>query len=147
MAQTISYEVSLALLLLYFLGLIKRFRLGEFERFQSTIWLLGVGVPGALGWFTSSLAETNRTPFDLAEGESELVSGFNIEYSRGGFALIFMAEYCRILFIGVVFRIVCLGGITLTGLFFCTSIGVRSLFIWVRGTLPRFRYDKLIDLA
>lgn len=62
----------------------------------------------------SSLAETNRTPFDFAEGESELVSGFNVEYSRGGFALIFIAEYASILFISILFVVLFMGGETLT---------------------------------
>ena len=69
-----------------------------------------MGFPLGLLWFVSCLAETNRTPFDFAEGESELVSGFNTEYSAGGFAIIFMAEYSRILFIRAVCSILFLGG-------------------------------------
>ena len=103
--------------------------------------------PLALVWFASSLAETNRTPFDFAEGESELVSGFNVEYRRGGFALIFLAEYASILFIRILFSVVFLGGDVYSFVFFIKLAAVSFIFIWVRGTLPRFRYDKLIFLA
>jgi NADH-ubiquinone oxidoreductase chain 1 len=98
-AQTISYEVSLALILISFLILVGSFNLNEIITTQAGCSFFIVAPPLALMWLASRLAETNRTPFDLAEGESELVSGFNIEYRRGGFALIFMAEYARILFI------------------------------------------------
>jgi len=77
-----------------------------------------VGLPLGVTWFITSLAETNRTPFDFAEGESELVSGFNVEYRRGGFALIFLAEYSRILFISILFRVIFLGGETIRINFF-----------------------------
>lgn len=98
-------------------------------------------------WFVSSLAETNRTPFDFAEGESELVSGFNVEYRRGGFALIFLAEYSSILFIRIFFCVIFLGGNLIDWGFFVKLVFISFVFIWVRGTLPRFRYDKLIYLA
>lgn len=80
-------------------------------------------------WFASCLAETNRTPFDFAEGESELVSGFNTEYRSGGFALIFIAEYARILFIRMLFRIMFLGGDFYSFLFYLKLVSVAFLFI------------------
>lgn len=146
-AQTISYEVSLSLILLSFIFLILRFNINFFSLYQKYIWLLFLCYPLILCWLATSLAETNRTPFDFAEGESELVSGFNVEYRRGGFALIFLAEYARILFMRILFRVIFLGG-NLINLLFYFKLGLVSfLFIWVRGALPRFRYDKLIYLA
>nr|YP_003002163.1 NADH dehydrogenase subunit 1 [Blattella germanica]ACF19667.1 NADH dehydrogenase subunit 1 [Blattella germanica]AVN67623.1 NADH dehydrogenase subunit 1 [Blattella asahinai] len=146
-AQTISYEVSLALILLSFVFLVGSYNLFLFYSFQLYIWFIFITFPLALVWFTSCLAETNRTPFDFAEGESELVSGFNVEYSSGGFALIFLAEYASILFMSMLFCILFLGGDT-NSLFFYIKLSFMSfLFIWVRGTLPRFRYDKLMYLA
>jgi len=100
-----------------------------------------------LVWFSSSLAETNRTPFDFAEGESELVSGFNIEYRRGGFALIFLAEYSRILFMSILFSLIFLGGNIYSFIFYLKLGLISFFFIWIRGTLPRYRYDKLMYLA
>ena len=91
-AQTISYEVRLALILLSFIFLIGGFDLSLFSLYQRDIWLLWFTFPLAMIWFASCLAETNRTPFDFAEGESELVSGFNTEYSRGGFAFNFYSR-------------------------------------------------------
>lgn len=109
-AQTISYEVRLALILLSFLYLITSLNIIMFFQYQELIWFIFISLPLSLIWVVSSLAETNRTPFDFAEGESELVSGFNVEYSRAGFALIFLAEYARILFIRMLCVILFLGG-------------------------------------
>lgn len=146
-AQTISYEVSLALILLSFVFLIRGYDLIFFKLFQQNVWLLFVCFPLAIAWLISCLAETNRTPFDFAEGESELVSGFNVEYRRGGFALIFLAEYARILFIRILFRLIFLGANLLRIIFYVKLGFISFVYIWVRGTLPRFRYDKLIYLA
>nr|YP_011014490.1 NADH dehydrogenase subunit 1 [Scopimera longidactyla]WQA11156.1 NADH dehydrogenase subunit 1 [Scopimera longidactyla] len=146
-AQTISYEVSLALILLSFVMLIGGFNLELFNKYQSWFWFLLVAFPLSMVWFSSCLAETNRTPFDFAEGESELVSGFNTEYGAGGFALIFMAEYASILFMSVLFVILFLGSSPFSVFFYIKSVMIAFAFVWVRGTLPRFRYDKLMYLA
>nr|ASS30648.1 NADH dehydrogenase subunit 1 [Coenobita variabilis] len=146
-AQTISYEVSLALILLSFIFLIGSFNLELFTRFQENMWMIWFTLPLSLTWFASCLAETNRTPFDFAEGESELVSGFNTEYSSGGFALIFMAEYASILFMSMLFTLIFLGANPCSLLFYLKLVSVAFVFIWVRGTLPRLRYDKLMYLA
>lgn len=146
-AQTISYEVRLALILLSFIFLVGGFNLQLFTLFQQDVWLIWLTFPLALIWLASCLAETNRTPFDFAEGESELVSGFNTEYRSGGFALIFMAEYARILFIRILFVLIFLGGDPCRVLFYIKLVSIAFVFIWVRGTLPRLRYDKLIYLA
>nr|AYQ18993.1 NADH dehydrogenase subunit 1 [Lampyridae sp. 2 ACP-2013] len=146
-AQTISYEVSLALILLSFLFLISGISIFDLMIYQQYIWFIFISLPLTLIWFTSSLAETNRTPFDFAEGESELVSGFNVEYSAGGFALIFMAEYASILFMSMLFVFLFLSGSLLNMMFFFMVLFISFSFIWVRGTLPRYRYDKLMYLA
>nr|UQJ73550.1 NADH dehydrogenase subunit 1 [Diamesa sp. 4XL] len=146
-AQTISYEVSLALIMLSMIFLIGNYNFMYFNIYQNYLWFLFLCFPLALVWFASSLAETNRTPFDFAEGESELVSGFNVEYSSGGFALIFLAEYASILFMSMLFAVVFLGGDVYSFAFFIKLAVVSFMFIWVRGTLPRFRYDKLMFLA
>nr|YP_010865889.1 NADH dehydrogenase subunit 1 [Panorpa dispergens]WGT92089.1 NADH dehydrogenase subunit 1 [Panorpa dispergens] len=146
-AQTISYEVSLALILLSFVFLISDYNLLVFYVYQNYIWFIIITFPLALSWFASCLAETNRTPFDFAEGESELVSGFNVEYSSGGFALIFLAEYASILFMSMLFSVIFLGCDLMSFMFFVKLTFLSFLFIWVRGTLPRFRYDKLMYLA
>nr|ADW26233.1 NADH dehydrogenase subunit 1 [Conocephalus maculatus] len=146
-AQTISYEVSLALVLLSFVFLVDSYCLLDFIKYQEYVWFMFISFPLMLAWFSSCLAETNRTPFDFAEGESELVSGFNIEYSGGGFALIFLAEYASILFMSMLFCVLFLGSNVFSFTFFLKLVFLSFLFIWVRGTLPRFRYDKLMYLA
>nr|QRW36279.1 NADH dehydrogenase subunit 1 [Deronectes moestus] len=146
-AQTISYEVSLALIFMSFMILIGSYSLMEFFKYQEYIWMLFLLFPLSMIWFISSLAETNRTPFDFAEGESELVSGFNVEYSSGGFALIFLSEYSSILFMSMIFSLMFLGGNLYSLFFYLEMVFISFLFIWSRGTLPRFRYDKLMYLA
>nr|UHA55369.1 NADH dehydrogenase subunit 1 [Ancylis unculana] len=146
-AQTISYEVSLALIMLSVIIMVMDFNFMKFTEYQYLIWFLFIMLPLSLCLLSSSLAETNRTPFDFAEGESELVSGFNVEYSSGGFALIFLAEYSSILFMSMLFVLMYVGGYSLSILFYLKLVMISFFFIWVRGTLPRYRYDKLMYLA
>ena len=151
-AQTISYEVSMALILLFPLFLVGSFRFLEIRERQGTIWLRFLMLPVSFVWFVTCVAETNRAPFDFAEGESELVSGFNIEYGSAGFALIFLAEYANILIISLFSAILFFGGSQMFGLssdiiFMLKVLFFAFLFIWVRGSYPRFRYDLLISLT
>nr|AIY61879.1 NADH dehydrogenase subunit 1 [Sphaerotermes sphaerothorax] len=147
LAQTISYEVSLAFILLSFVVLVCSYSLLYFYYFQIYLWLIFFSFPLSFVWFISCLAETNRTPFDFAEGESELVSGFNVEYGGGGFSLIFLAEYASILFMSLLFCVIFLGGDLYSFFFYIKVVFISFVFIWVRGTVPRFRYDKLMYLA
>nr|YP_009045311.1 NADH dehydrogenase subunit 1 [Pantoporia hordonia]AHA03662.1 NADH dehydrogenase subunit 1 [Pantoporia hordonia] len=146
-AQTISYEVSLSLILMSSIILIMDFNMLKFTSYQFMIWFVFMMMPLGMSMLSSLMAETNRAPFDFAEGESELVSGFNIEYSSGGFALIFLAEYASILFMSMLFIIVYMGGYELTLMFYLKLVFMSFFFIWVRGTLPRYRYDKLMYLC
>nr|AXS65174.1 NADH dehydrogenase subunit 1 [Coleoptera sp. 11 KM-2017] len=146
-AQSISYEVSLSLILMSFIYLILSMNLIDFVVFQEYTWFLFLCLPLSLVWMISSLAETNRTPFDFAEGESELVSGFNVEYSSGGFAMIFLAEYSSIIFMSLICVILFLGSNFNSWFFFLKVVFMCFFWIWARGTLPRFRYDKLMYLA
>lgn len=148
-AQTISYEVRMALILLRALAIILTYNIFLITNNQWTPIIL-LRVPLFLIWFTTTLAETNRTPFDFAEGESELVSGFNTEYRRGPFALIFMAEYTNILIISLFRSVFFLT--TAPGLIPDIALTLKTLllaftFVWIRGTFPRMRYDRLIDLT
>nr|WHN78831.1 NADH dehydrogenase subunit 1 [Bassarona durga] len=146
-AQTISYEVSLSLILMSSIILIMDFNMMKFTEYQYMIWFLIMMFPLSMCFLSSLMAETNRTPFDFAEGESELVSGFNTEYSSGGFALIFLAEYSSILFMSLLFIIIYMGGYELNLMFYLKLVFLSFFFIWVRGTLPRYRYDKLMYLC
>nr|ARH53765.1 NADH dehydrogenase subunit 1 [Carpelimus fuliginosus] len=146
-AQTISYEVSLFLILMSFLFLMMSLNLYSYYLIQSYLWLIFLCFPLSIMLIITLLAETNRTPFDFAEGESELVSGFNIEYSGGGFALIFLAEYANILFMSMLCVLLFLGGNVWSLFFFIKLVFMSFFWIWVRGTLPRYRYDKLMYLA
>nr|YP_010239413.1 NADH dehydrogenase subunit 1 [Bursa rhodostoma]QTF74745.1 NADH dehydrogenase subunit 1 [Bursa rhodostoma] len=151
-AQTISYEVSMALILLFPLFLVGTFSFIEMKESQQLIWLTFVMLPVSLMWFVTCVAETNRAPFDFAEGESELVSGFNIEYGAAGFALIFLAEYANILVMSLFTALLFFGGSSM--FLFESDLGFMFkvlffafLFIWVRGSYPRFRYDLLMGLT
>nr|AXS64956.1 NADH dehydrogenase subunit 1 [Coleoptera sp. 4 KM-2017] len=146
-AQTISYEVSMILILVLFLLLVYSFDIMNLMKYQEYIWFLFMFFPLSNMWVVSSLAETNRSPFDFAEGESELVSGFNVEYSSGSFAMIFMAEYSNILFMSMMCSFLFLGGNFFNFSFLCKIMFIVFLWVWVRGSLPRYRYDKLMYLA
>nr|AXA45210.1 NADH dehydrogenase subunit 1 [Clionella kraussii] len=151
-AQTISYEVSMALILLFPLFLVGTFNFVEIKESQEMIWLSFIMIPVSLMWFVTCVAETNRAPFDFAEGESELVSGFNIEYGAAGFALIFLAEYANILVMSLFSALLFFGGSSLLviesdlGFMFKVLFFVFA-FIWVRASYPRFRYDLLMGLT
>lgn len=148
MAQTISYEVRIALVILRVLILSITFNLIDIKGPQQ-IWFLFLLWPLATIWFIRSLAETNRAPFDLAEGESELVSGFNIEYGGGEFAFLFIAEYGRILLIRVITICLFIAAISEhTGIRnLIKLVTIAYLFLWIRGSYPRIRYDTLISLT
>nr|YP_010026615.1 NADH dehydrogenase subunit 1 [Phyllocnistis citrella]QOQ85863.1 NADH dehydrogenase subunit 1 [Phyllocnistis citrella] len=146
-AQTISYEVSLSLIMMSSILMVLSLNLLDFFFFQKLLWFMVFMFPLFISFFSSLLAETNRTPFDFAEGESELVSGFNVEYSSGGFTLIFLAEYTSILFMSLLMILLFMGGYSLDFFFLFKLVFISFLFIWVRGTLPRYRYDKLMYLA
>nr|QVX31155.1 NADH dehydrogenase subunit 1 [Drieschia cf. elegans BG-2021] len=149
-AQTISYEVSMALILLGALILVLSFDINYINSNQMS-WVSLLILPSFLIWFATSLAETNRTPFDFAEGESELVSGFNTEYSSGSFALIFMAEYTNIIFMSIlssIFFIGCLPVPFLNNIFLLFKATIIAfMFLWVRASFPRMRYDRLMNLT
>ena len=97
-------------------------------------------------WLIRRLAETNRAPFDFAEGESELVSGFNVEYGGTGFALLFIGEYARIIFMSCLFSCLFIGGAVIEKVGLIGALIIIYFFVWVRVALPRSRYDKLISL-
>nr|YP_010406867.1 NADH dehydrogenase subunit 1 [Cirrhilabrus exquisitus]URF19499.1 NADH dehydrogenase subunit 1 [Cirrhilabrus exquisitus] len=152
-AQTISYEVSLGLILLNIIIFTGGFTLQTFNVAQESIWLILPAWPLAAMWYISTLAETNRAPFDLTEGESELVSGFNVEYAGGPFALFFLAEYSNILLMNTLSATLFLGAShiptipELTAANIMIKAALLSLvFLWVRASYPRFRYDQLMHL-
>nr|QZZ18311.1 NADH dehydrogenase subunit 1 [Eurhadina jarrayi] len=146
-SQAISYEVSLSIILLSFFLLCDGYNLLYFSFFQNSCWFIFFSFPVFFCWFSCMLAETNRSPFDFSEGESELVSGFNVEYGSGGFALLFISEYASIIFMSLLSSLIFLGGDYFSFIFFLKIIFVCFLFVWVRCSLPRYRYDKLMYLA
>nr|ULC83466.1 NADH dehydrogenase subunit 1 [Hippotragus equinus] len=152
-AQTISYEVTLAIILLSVLLMNGSFTLSTLITTQEKMWLIFPAWPLAMMWFISTLAETNRAPFDLTEGESELVSGFNVEYAAGPFALFFMAEYANIIMMNIFTTTLFLGAFhspympeLYTINFTIKSLLLTTTFLWIRASYPRFRYDQLMHL-
>lgn len=141
-SQVLSYEVRFIFIVLIFIILRERYSLVDFVKWQVYIWYLWFIFPIFLVFFVRVLAELNRTPVDFIEGESELVSGFNIEYFRGGFALIFLGEYGIIIFFRIIMCLIFVGQL---GGMICLYLNIFiGLIIFFRGVLPRIRYDELI---
>nr|WBU93441.1 NADH dehydrogenase subunit 1 [Stercorarius maccormicki] len=152
-AQTISYEVTLAIILLSVIMLSGNYTLNTLAITQEPLYLVFSSWPLAMMWYISTLAETNRAPFDLTEGESELVSGFNVEYAAGPFALFFLAEYANIMLMNTLTTILFLNpsSLNLSQELFPMVLATKVLFLssgflWIRASYPRFRYDQLMHL-
>lgn len=158
-AQMISYEVSVGFIIIAVCLCAGSMNLSKIVFAQETVWYLIPLFPLFLIFLVSILAETNRHPFDLAEAESELVSGFNVEYSGMPFALFFLAEYSNMLLMGAVTSVLFMGG-WLPPLYILTFLGlpgsfwlalkisvIAVMFCAVRAVLPRYRYDQLMMLG
>nr|YP_004841915.1 NADH dehydrogenase subunit 1 [Chelus fimbriata]ADN12049.1 NADH dehydrogenase subunit 1 [Chelus fimbriata] len=151
-AQTISYEVTLGIILLSLILFSGSFNMLTLSITQEPMYLLFSSWPLAMMWYISTLAETNRAPFDLTEGESELVSGYNVEYAAGPFALFFLAEYTNILMMNMLTTTLFFNSNTqimpeLFSITLITKTIILSMgFLWIRASYPRFRYDQLMYL-
>nr|YP_009829227.1 NADH dehydrogenase subunit 1 [Greenidea ficicola]QJC59745.1 NADH dehydrogenase subunit 1 [Greenidea ficicola] len=145
-SQMISYEVSMMIIIINLMFLINSFNLNDFYIYQINIKFFFFCFLLFFMLFISFLAEMNRSPFDFSEGESELVSGFNIEFSSFSFVFIFMAEYMSIMFMGMLIFEMFFG--LMMSKFYLNIFILFFMFlvIWLRGFLPRFRYDKLMYL-
>ncbi|NGM23707.1 NADH-quinone oxidoreductase subunit NuoH [Roseomonas stagni] len=158
-AQMVSYEVSMGFVIVTVLLCVGSLNLTEIVRAQSTVWFIIPLFPMFVIMFISALAETNRAPFDLPEGESELVAGFFVEYSSMSFALFFLGEYANMILMSALITILFLGGWLppmamepftwipgpvwfILKICFCLFV-----FVWVRATFPRYRYDQLMRLG
>lgn len=145
-AQFISYEVCMVIIVLAVIYVCRGFRFDQIIALG--ILRFGIFRPLFVIWVVTVLAETNRAPFDFVEGESELVSGFNVEYRGVCFSLIFIAEYRMVLFISIITGTIWLGGVRMGIIFRCiVTILVGCFIILCRGGLPRYRYDLLISLT
>nr|QRV59806.1 NADH dehydrogenase subunit 1 [Didelphis virginiana] len=152
-AQTISYEVTLAIILLSIMLINGSFTLKNMLITQENMWLIMMTWPLTMMWYISTLAETNRAPFDLTEGESELVSGFNVEYAAGPFAMFFLAEYANIMVMNAITTTLFLGSPLSSNIPYINSMTfmmkmliLTMAFLWIRASYPRFRYDQLMHL-
>nr|BCG67125.1 NADH dehydrogenase subunit 1 [Amblyomma testudinarium] len=143
-AQIISYEVCMAMLLISLALISEGFSIKNFILIQENLSIFFSMMLIMLIWLTIMLAETNRTPFDLTEGESELVSGFNIEYGSWLFAMIFMAEYGMIILVSMMTNYLFFGFLNFNNFF---TLTLMMLFVLIRCTYVRFRYDKLMMMA
>jgi NADH-quinone oxidoreductase subunit H len=158
-AQMVSYEVSMGFVLVSVLLCVGSLNLTDVVRAQHSVWFCVPLFPMFIVFFISALAETNRSPFDLPEGESEIVAGFFVEYSAMSFALFFLGEYANMILMSAMTTVLFLGGwlapfniapfTWLPGVFwFILKICVcLFMFLWVRATLPRYRYDQLMRLG
>ncbi|MDD2876743.1 MAG: NADH-quinone oxidoreductase subunit NuoH [Acidiphilium sp.] len=158
-AQMVSYEVSIGLVILSVLVCAGSLNLNTIVLAQRHIWFAIPLLPMLVVFFISGLAETNRAPFDLPEGESEIVAGFMVEYSAMSFALFFLGEYANMILMSGMTTILFLGGwlspipfIPFTWVpgpiwFILKVAACLFVFLWVRATLPRFRYDQLMQLG
>jgi NADH-quinone oxidoreductase subunit H len=159
-AQMISYELSLGLAVVGVVLIAGSLSLREIVEQQHGLWNILRQPLGFLLYFTAAIAETNRTPFDLPEAESELVGGFHTEYSSFKFAMFFMAEYANIVTVSCLATLLFFGGwlgpvfgppalrALLPVLWFCLKVFCfLFVYIWIRGTLPRFRYDQLMSFG
>lgn len=158
-AQMVSYEVSIGFVIITVLLCVGSLNLSKIVEAQKTVWFVIPLLPMFIIFFISALAETNRLPFDLPEDEATLVAGFYTEYSSASFVLFFLAEYASMILMSSLTVILFLGGWlppfdifplnVLPGVFWFTIkiIFILFLFIWVRGTFPRYRYDQLMRLG
>jgi NADH-ubiquinone oxidoreductase chain 1 len=159
-AAMISYELILSSAILIIILLTGSFNITNIIEQQQSIWFIVPLLPVFIFYFISILAETSRTPFDLQEAESELVAGFFTEHSSVPFVFFFLAEYSSIVLFSSITAILFLGGYNLPELFINnTYINIQSIilgiktclfcfmFVWFRATLPRLRYDQLIELC
>ena len=158
-AQMVSYEVSIGFVIITVLLCVGSLNLSKIVEAQKTVWFAIPLLPMFIIFFISALAETNRLPFDLPEDEATLVAGYFTEYSSASFVLFFLAEYASMILMSSMTVILFLGGWlppfdifplnVLPGVFWFTIkiIFILFLFIWVRGTFPRYRYDQLMRLG
>lgn len=157
-AQMVSYEVSIGLIIVTVLLQAGSMNLSRIVEAQKDGWyIFSILLPMAVLFFASALAETNRSPFDLPEGESELVGGFNTEYSAMIFAMFFLGEYANMILMSAMMTVLFLGGwlppLAVLGfvpgfVWFAIKIALcLFVFLWVRGTLPRYRYDQLMRIG
>ena len=155
-AQMVSYEVSMGFVLVSVLLCAGSLNLTDIVRAQQHMWFCIPLFPMFVVYFISTLAETNRAPFDIPEGESEIVAGFFVEYSSMAFALFFLGEYANMILMSATTSLLFLGGWygpfgllpQLGPLWLILKIcACLFVFIWVRGTLPRYRYDQLMRLG
>jgi NADH-quinone oxidoreductase subunit H len=158
-AQMVSYEISMGFVIVTVLLCVGSLNLTDIVMAQQGLWFAVPLLPMFVIFFISTLAETNRSPFDLAEGESEIVAGFFLEYSSFPFALFFLGEYANMLLMGAMTTILFLGGWLpivdvapfnwIPGIFwFAGKVAlVMFCFLWIRATFPRYRYDQLMRLG